>query len=449
MSIPHPSPPLPSTRNIAWIAIASLLAAVLLSIVLVMVAVAGARENVISATVIFAFAAGAVLLAVLSAERSDQPQRWALIAAGWLTLAGTVLLVWPGVVSTAAIAWVAPALLLALVVWMTLRVRRALNSRIRPWLVYPVFLVVAGAAIGGVYETVQETLDRGAHRMRGQLVGVGGGRRMYLSCAGSGSPTVVLVPGAGELSSIWGWIAPDVARGTRVCVYDRAGRGWSDPAPSQQDGMAIATDLATLLTSAHEAPPYVLVGHSFGGLYVRAFAARYPSRTAGVVLLDATDPQMFTRLPSYPTFYEGFRRVSALFPSLARFGVGRLAYGSQYDGLPREARAEERMFWFTARQARSLRDEWATAPLAMQQADSLVTLGDRPLMVVTALQDAQEGWAALQDEVPKLSSNSSHWSLSTTSHASLIEDQADAALASQAIREVVTAVRTSKPLARH
>jgi hypothetical protein len=85
----------------------------------------------------------------------------------------------------------------------------------------------------------------------------------------------------------------------------------------------------------------------------------------------------------------------------------------------------------------------------MQQAGSLVTLGNRPLMVVTALKDAQEGWAALQDEVPKLSSNSSHWSLAAATHASLVEDQANAALSSQAIREVVAAVRTSKPLARH
>lgn len=448
MRIPDSSPPPPSTRNIAWIVIVCLLAAVILSIVLVMVVVPGARENVISAAVLFAFAAGALLLAVLSARRSDQPQRWALTAAGSLAVAGTVLLIWRGVVSTAGIAWVAPVLLLALVVWMTLRVRRELHSRIRPWLVYPVFAVIACAAIGGFYETVQERFDRTAHPMRGQLVEVGNGRRLYLSCAGSGNPTVVLVQGAGEPSSIWAWIAPDVARDTRVCVYDRAGRGWSDPAPSQQDGVAIATDLNALLTGAHEPSPYVLVGHSFGGLYVRAFAARYPNQTAGVVLLDATLPRQFT-LPAYPRLYEAFRRVSALFPSLARFGVGRLAYRSQYGDLPTEARAEQYMFWSTARHARSLRDEWAAAPLAMKQADSLVTLGNRPLVVVTALKDAPEGWAPLQNEVPKLSSNSSHRSLSTTTHSSLIEHKPDAALASQAIREVVTAVRTSKPLVRH
>jgi pimeloyl-ACP methyl ester carboxylesterase len=448
MTIPDPSTPPPSTRNIAWIVVVSLLAAVLLSAVLIMVVVAGARENVISAMVLFAFGGGAALLAVLSARRSDQPQRWALIAAGWLALAGVVLLIWPGVVATAAIAWVAPVLLLALVVWMTLRVRRELHSRIGPWLIYPLFALIACAALGGVYETVQETLDRGAHPMHGQLVDVGNGRRLYLRCVGSGNPTVVLVQGAGEPSSIWAWIVPDVARDSRVCVYDRAGRGWSDPAPSQQDGFAIATDLDALLTSAHEPSPYVLVGHSFGGLYVRAFAARYPNQTAGLVLLDATDAHQFT-LPTYPAFYEGYRRVSALFPSLARFGVGRLAYRSAYGGLPAEARAEQYMFWCTARHARSLRDEWAEAPRAMQQADSLVSLGNRPLMVLTALKDAQEGWSALQNEVPKLSSNSSHWTLSSATHSSLLEDKADAASASQAIREVVAAVRTSKPLPRH
>jgi len=448
MTIPGSSASRPSTRNVAWIVIVSLLAAILLSIVLVMVVVAGARENVISAAVLFAFAAGAVLLAVLSARRSDQPQRWALIAAGWLALAGIVLLIWPGVVATDGIAWVTPVLLLALVIWMTLRVRRELHSRIRPWLLYPVFAITACASIAAFYETVQESIDRTAHPMHGRLIDVGKGRRIYVSCAGSGNPTVVLVPGAGEPSSIWAWIAPDVARDTRVCVYDRAGRAWSDAAPGQQDAVAVATDLNAVLTGAHEPSPYVLVGHSFGGLYVRAFAARYPNQTAGVVLLDATDPHQFT-LPAYPAFYEGFRRVSALFPSLARFGIGRLAYRSAYSSLPGEARAEQYMFWCTARHARSLRDEWAATPLAMREADSLVTLGNRPLMVVTALKDTLEGWPALQDEVPKLSSNSSHWSLPTATHASLLEDKANAALSSQAIREVVAAVRTSKPLARH
>lgn len=439
-------PPIPSRRNIAWIVIVSLLAAVLLANLLVMGVVPGARENVISAAVLFAFAAGAALLALLSARKSDQPQRWALPAAGWLALPGAVFLIFPGVVATGAIAWVAPVLLLALVIWMTLRVRRELHSRIRPWLVYPVFAGAACAAVAAEYETVQEVRDLRAYHMPGRLVDVGNGRRMYLECVGAGGPTVVLIQGYGESVGSWGWVVPEVARDTRVCVYDRAGRGWSDPAPSQQDGFAVATDLHALLTSAREAPPYVLAGHSFGGLYVRAFAARFPDQTAGVVLLDATDPRQFT-LPAYPGFYARFRRAGALFPSLARFGVGRLAY--RFDNLPSEPGAEEHLFWSTARMARSQRDEFAAAPEAMQQAGTLVTLGNRPLLVVTALKDAMEGWTALQNDLPKLSTNSSHWSLPAATHASLTGDRTEAAFSSQAIREVVAAVRTSQPLPRH
>jgi len=93
MPIPSSPPPYPSTRNIGWIVIVSFLAAILLSFVLVTIVVPGAHENVISAAVILAFALGAGLLAMLSARRSDQPQRWALIAAGWLALAGISLVV--------------------------------------------------------------------------------------------------------------------------------------------------------------------------------------------------------------------------------------------------------------------------------------------------------------------------------------------------------------------
>src|SRR5207237_868989 len=82
---------------------------------------------------------------------------------------------------------------------------------------------------------------------------------------------------------------------------------------------------------------------------------------------DGSDPHQFT-LPGYPIFYEMYRRVSALFPSLARFAVGRLAYRSMYASLPSPASAEQYMFWSTARHARSFRDEWAAAPIAMQQA---------------------------------------------------------------------------------
>src|SRR6185295_13267658 len=159
----------------------------------------------------------------------------------------------------------------------------------------------------------------------GQLIDVGG-HRLHLLCAGSGTPTVILESGLGEGAAYWGWISTTVARDTKVCVYDRAGRGWSDSAAAAQDGIAVATDLHTLLDRGRVAGPFVLVGHSSGAEYVRIFAGRYPEQVAGMVLLDGQPAEAFESLPIFPVFYSGFRRVFALLPSLARLGVGRLLY---------------------------------------------------------------------------------------------------------------------------
>src|SRR4030088_3676309 len=135
---------------------------------------------------------------------------------------------------------------------------REQQSHPRRWLLYPVFGVLALAAIGGGYQTVASSVDRASAAMPGQLIDVGG-HRLYLYCTGSGSPTVVLESGAGESSAYWGWIAPAIARDTRVCVYDRAGRGVSEPAPNSQDGVGAATDLHTLLQRARVRAPPLLV----------------------------------------------------------------------------------------------------------------------------------------------------------------------------------------------
>ena len=87
---------------------------------------------------------------------------------------------------------------------------------------------------------------------------------------------------------------------TRVCVYDRAGRGWSESAGRPQDGVEIATDLHTLLERAGERGPFVLAGHSAGGIYVLNFAHLYPKQVAGVVLLDSMHPEQYTKIAGWP-----------------------------------------------------------------------------------------------------------------------------------------------------
>lgn len=173
------------------------------------------------------------------------------------------------------------------------------------------------------------------------------------------------------------------------------------------------------------------------------YAAEYPQDVAGLLLLDSTSPRMFTGISTYPVFYEVYRRVSALFPSLARIGVGRLAYRSNFDFLPAADRDVQLAFWCTARHARSGHDEWAEAPKLMQQAAALETLGSRPLVVLTAARDAQQGWLPLQDELARLSTNCSHRVLPNASHSSLVQNPPDVAQVSEAIHDVVEAVRTS------
>lgn len=127
-----------------------------------------------------------------------------------------------------------------------------------------------------------------AYARPGALVGLPDGRRLNLHCSGSGSPTILLESGFGASSSAWHKVQPGLARTTRVCAYDRAGSGFSDPGPLPRDGGAIARDLDQALTAARIKGPFVVVGHSAGGLYARLFAARRPREVVGLVLLDTT-----------------------------------------------------------------------------------------------------------------------------------------------------------------
>lgn len=434
-----------ATQHIGRIVTVSLVGGLVAALALVLGPAAGAQEHVITGTVLLTFAASWALLAMLSTLWTAQPQRWAAAIAGFTAFAGAALLTFePSGIGIDALGWVWPPLVLALLAGTVIRVRRDLRSRSRAWVVYPLLALYALCAFGGGYQTIRESLDRRVYLAPGQLVDVGG-YRLHLYCAGSGTPTVVLESGLGETGAYWGWISTALALETRVCAYDRAGRGWSDSAPLPQDGMAVATDLHALLERARVPGPFVMVGHSSGAEYVRIFAGRYFEHVAGMVLLDGQPAEAFEGLPGYPAFYSGFRRVSALLPSLARLGVGRLVFQAGFASLPAPARNMQRLHYSSARQYRSLRDEFAELPTSLAQARSLQSLGHRPLVVVTAARDAQVGWLPLQDSMATLSTNSSHRVVPHT-HDALVNDKTAAKTSSQAIRDVVHAVRSDAPL---
>jgi pimeloyl-ACP methyl ester carboxylesterase len=128
----------------------------------------------------------------------------------------------------------------------------------------------------------------------GRLVDIGGrgdtgGRKLHLNCSGKGTPTVILVAGGAAFSIDWALVQPGVAEKTRVCSYDRAGLGWSDSGPADETVEQTVDDLHRLLRAAREKGPYVLVGASIGGIYIRAYQRAFPKEVAGLVFCNSSN----------------------------------------------------------------------------------------------------------------------------------------------------------------
>jgi pimeloyl-ACP methyl ester carboxylesterase len=443
-SHPDPGP----RGNIGWIVAGSLATGLVAAFLLAAAPFIAAEESAVTGAVLCGFALGWAMLAVLSVRFTDQPQRWAAAPALFMGVGG-LLLVGFGSSVHQVLNWVWPPAMLALAIWMLVRVHRQLHSRGGRWLLYPVIAMLALASIGGGYETLGEAADAEAYPMPGQLIDVGG-HRLHLRCTGSGTPTVVLEPGAGEMSSNLGWIAPAVARDSRVCVYDRAGRGWSEPANTAQDGAQIATDLHRLLQRGHVPGPYVLAGHSFGGLYVLTFAARYPDEVAGMVLVDSTAPASAARpgtpSPGHGGSDDAMRRVSALVSTAARLGLGRLYAQFDFGSLPPRSRDEVRASVATPSTLRSTIDEYVQATASTEQAAALGDFADKPLIVLTAGSGHDATWSAAQNQMATLSTNSVHRIIDGATHEDLIANEEDAAATTQAILDVVSSVRNPRRL---
>lgn len=279
-------------------------------------------------------------------------------------------------------------------------------------------LLLLAVLAGATYENVMASEDATRYPPPGRLVDVGG-HRLHLHCMGEGSPTVILEAGWGSFSSDWSLVQPTLAKRTRVCAYDRAGSGWSDAGPLPRTPQQIAAELDTLLRNAGENGPYVLVGHSLGGRYVRMFAAQHPEEVAGLVLVDARHEQHDQAMTA-----EQRAQIEAQLSATDWFGVvlkhlgimrlfGTSIYGAMIPELKRlPAETSQMMIVMgmnqTAEMAAVSRNEMAEREADDDQL-AAATLGDLPVHVlassVSAAGDAT--WMPGQEAQAGLSRNSS------------------------------------------
>lgn len=180
------------------------------------------------------------------------------------------------------------------------------------------------AIIGAACERIAEWRDSRRYPAVGHRVSIGA-RELNMQCAGSGTPTIVYESGKQIPGFFWTPILSRTAAFTRSCWYDRAGIGWSDPAPAPRTAAEIASDLHALLRAADEQPPYVLVAHSLGGFYARVFNGLYRDEVAGLVLIDPASEDIATRMRSTP------RRKPPLSPA----AMARIAKTLGFFGIPR------------------------------------------------------------------------------------------------------------------
>ncbi len=281
---------------------------------------------------------------------------------------------------------------------------------------------------GLVFEQSQRARDRQLYPQVGRSVDIGG-RTLNLDCAGAGQPAVILARGVpwslDNPKTFWesglprpgyGWAAVqrELAKTTTTCWYDRAGSGWSDLGPYPRDSASQARDLHALLRAAGVPPPYVLVAESSAALDARVYTGFYPDEVAGVVMVNGVHPDVLSkgrpggaRVERLPRFVG--HSQDAVAQALNRVGLYRLGLpgGPAPDSMPQGMTAADwNTIWHLTHsgKARSaLLQEIGAWPQSTAEAKAAGTLGDRPLVVLSAKSESRGRWLELQADLARLS----------------------------------------------
>jgi len=244
-------------------------------------------------------------------------------------------------------------------------------------------LVLAG---GAIFQAAAGSSDLKKYPPTGQLYDVGD-YKLHLNCSGEGSPAVILEAGAGTSGLTWTYIQKEIEKYNRVCSYDRAGIGWSEPAAGPLSPQQVASDLHTLLGAAGVRGPYILVGHSAGGVYIRAYAGQYPTEVAGVVLVDSSHEGQAVRYPpEWQQLDQTQNSMMAFCRVVSPFGLMRLSrlFDAAYTFKDPETKAAFLTTLYRTRYCRVSADEIAALAETYNGPDVPGSLGDLPLIVLTA-----------------------------------------------------------------
>lgn len=294
-------------------------------------------------------------------------------------------------------------------------------------------LLIVLLIIGSVYQWRASIQDRQSYPP-GQFVDLGD-HQVHLHCTGSGTPTVILESGSINTYLTWTKVQPEIAEFTRVCSYDRAGLGWSSSISEPQRSSDVAKRLSRLLKEANIEPPYILAGHSRGGIHVRTFNTAYPATVAGLIFIDSAHEQQYQRYPE--AYHRALDQQGSIFQMgrwFAPVGAVRLLglTEQQVQGLPLSSQDKKALsaiwnqshVWKTVvmQEEAWIKDENQSTP-----PDSL---GNLPLVVIRRGQarnipglsaelskEVEEVQQKFQRELSLLSSNSEFWAAENSGHA--------------------------------
>ncbi|HWL41480.1 MAG TPA: alpha/beta hydrolase [Ilumatobacter sp.] len=319
---------------------------------------------------------------------------------------------------------------------------RARWSRRRRVLVGLAVTLVVLLLAGVVYQRVGTARDR--DRWQPDELAEGG---LHLRCDGPQDQplTVVLEAASGGSALDWALVQGELAGTLRVCSYDRAGRGWSEGRTADATLASTADDLHRALVATGETGPYVLVGHSFGGVYAREFQRGFADEVAGLMLVDSAHPGEEALLGKLHVSDGGLRWARMVAP----VGLMRLylATGGSlgYDALPDDARSELNALWSSSRHLRSIADEVAAAPALRAEAAALGSVGDLPTVVVSADEELFDGWATLQADLARIGESVTTLTVPGSTHQSLLYEPAHAAVVAEQVRTLAAEVTPTAP----